>query len=526
MSAVLEMRPAVLLRLARAGTRTDTLRVVLTAAGALLGTLALLAGLTVAAIGTPLDVTAGSRAQSDQYSSLLLRQPGLRPGVCLAFGLLTLPVLALAGQCARIGAPARDRRLAALRLAGATPRQSTAVVATETGLAALLGACAGFAVHFTLRAVLDEPNADGRLPLPTDVLPHPVGMAAVLLGIPLLSAASSAVLTRRVVVSPLGVTRRVRTRVPRPWPGLLLLAAAAAFAGVGALRPEESGLPETDSVLVEGGLPLLLLLIGGVCTVLGLVLGTAWISHTAGRILHRHARRAPALLAARRLIADPWHGSRTLSAFLACVLVGAGAAAVRATFSALWDAETAAARYEARAGVDDRALTRADPFYLDSMFLVDVAVVTAAVIAVGGLLVALAEAVAARRRTHAALIASGVPRSVLARATLWQTLAPAVPAVLLALSLGTALGRGVMGRKAAAGGHRFRACVAADGCPDALTDANSKAVEVPEMVRTTHIPWAELAFQAGGALVLLLAATAAALLFLRSTASVEELRTQ
>ena len=53
--------------------------------------------------------------------------------------LLALPVLALAGQCIRLGAPARDRRLAAIRLAGATPRQAVLIAVAETVAAGLLG---------------------------------------------------------------------------------------------------------------------------------------------------------------------------------------------------------------------------------------------------------------------------------------------------------------------------------------------------------------------------------------------------
>ncbi|WP_433230641.1 hypothetical protein ACQP2H_01700 [Micromonospora sp. CA-248260] len=113
------MRPGVALRLALAGNRTDTARVVLTALSAALASLAGLAALTVLAIPTP----PGGRGSnnSEQYTNALLREPGLRGGTAVALLLLAVPVLALAGQCVRLGAPARDRRLAAFRLAGATP---------------------------------------------------------------------------------------------------------------------------------------------------------------------------------------------------------------------------------------------------------------------------------------------------------------------------------------------------------------------------------------------------------------------
>lgn len=112
------MRPGTLVRLALAGNRTDAARVALTALSALMAALVVLAALSVLAIQQP---PGASGQESEQYTNNLLREPGLRGGTAFAMLLLTIPVLALAGQCARLGAPARDRRLAAFRLAGATP---------------------------------------------------------------------------------------------------------------------------------------------------------------------------------------------------------------------------------------------------------------------------------------------------------------------------------------------------------------------------------------------------------------------
>lgn len=108
------MSPLTLVRLALAGTRVDTVRVVLTAFSAALAALSILAALNVLAIGPLIQGHVNSDEWAQQYSSPLLREPGLRPGVILTFVLLTVPVFALAGQCVRLGAPARDRRLAAI----------------------------------------------------------------------------------------------------------------------------------------------------------------------------------------------------------------------------------------------------------------------------------------------------------------------------------------------------------------------------------------------------------------------------
>uniref|UniRef100_UPI00066AD3B7 FtsX-like permease family protein n=1 Tax=Streptomyces sp. SBT349 TaxID=1580539 RepID=UPI00066AD3B7 len=401
---------------------------------------------------------------------------GLRPGVVLTLLALTVPVLELAGQCARLGAPARERRLAALRLAGATPRQTAAVAAAETGAAALVGAVAGLGVHLAGRELLHRPAADGRLPLPTDVLPHPLALAAVVLVLPLAAVLAAALMTRRVAVDPLGASRRSGRQDPRPWPAALIVLGALPYLVV---------LPMTGR---NGAWPLpALLLVGAVLVTLGVACGAAWISWATGRVLHRVARRPAELLAARALMADPWSGSRAFGALLAAVVFGAGALAVRAYFVAAAEAEATFA------GGDD--------FYVRSLDLVNLAVLVALVVAAGGLLVALAEGVLSRRRDHAALLAAGVPRGVLVRALAWRALAPAVPAVALALTMGTLLGRALFGTE-----------------PDAVL-AGAEVTAVP-----AELPLAGLALLTATALALLLATTATAALCLRATTTPDELR--
>lgn len=520
------MKPSALLGLALAGTRTDALRVVLTALSALLAALAVLAALTVLAVEAPagLGPGDGSAAWSDQYTNALLREPGLRPGVAAALLMLGIPVLALAGQCARLGAPARDRRLAAIRLAGATPRQTTAVVAAETAVASLLGTLGGLVVYLIGHEVLHRPDAEGRLRLPTDVLPSVPAAAAAVLGLPLLAAATAAVMLRRVRVDPLGVARRTRPKgTPKPWPGVLLALGVGAFFAYEGLW---AWYDETRDSSFTFPLPLVLLFGGGLLAALGVVLGTGWISHTAGRVLHRLARRPAPLLAARRLLADPWHGSRTHAALLVAVVFGAGALTVRSYFTAMDEARREVWRLHTEAaggtGADGY---RADPFYLRSMDLVDTAVIVALVIAAGGMLVAVAEAVVARRRTHAALAACGVPRPVLARALLWQTLTPLVPAVLSAMAVGTLMGRGYFGPEVREHGGRAQVCDAGPAVCAEDFEKHSRFVDVPDVVRAVPVPLDDLALHGLGVLALVAVATGLGLLFLRSGTAVEELRT-
>ncbi|MFB9234952.1 FtsX-like permease family protein [Plantactinospora siamensis] len=514
------MKPATLVRLALAGTRTDALRVVLTGLSALLATLAALAAATVLAIPTrhvtdPNDHWGGN---SDQYRNHLLAEPGLRPGLAIALLLLLIPVLALAGQCARLGAPSRDRRLAAIRLAGATPRQAVLIAAGEAGLAGLVGSVAALAVYLVGRRVLGHPGPDGKLALPTDVLPPAPVLAALVLGLPVLAALATAIMLRRVTLSPFGVVRRTDPRgVPGILPGVLIGLGLAAFA---AIKP----LTESSERLhwrLPGWSLLALLFGGNALALLGVVLGAGWISYNTGRVLHRLARRPAALLAARRLLADPWSGSRTLTALLSCVIFGAGASAFRAYFRTLQEMQVESQRLSDLAS--GRPPMRVDPdtFYLDTMSLVNLAVLVALVLAAGGLLVSTGEGIVARRRSYANLVAGGVPRGVLGRSIGWQVLAPAVPAILLALAVGAVLGRMFSGDRVTEGGS---SCVPPPGlsCTDpAIADRYQRAYEVHRLV---PVPFGQLALFGAGALAAVLVTVGVAGLVIRAATSVEELR--
>ena len=116
-------------RLGRGADRREWWRAGLTAAGAALATGFAQAAVALAALRGQYRISVGGG---------LLDRPGERSGVVLALLLLLVPVLGFLGQCARIGAVHRDRRLAGLRLAGATPAQVRGIAALETGPACLL----------------------------------------------------------------------------------------------------------------------------------------------------------------------------------------------------------------------------------------------------------------------------------------------------------------------------------------------------------------------------------------------------
>jgi hypothetical protein len=523
------MRAGTLVRLAVAGTRTDTVRIVLTGFGSALGALALLSAATVLAIRPVVDPANPDSPPLAPYTNGLLSEPGLRPGLTIALVLLTIPVLLFVGQCARLGAPARDRRLAAIRLAGATPRQGLTVAAGESGLAALLGTVLGLAVYLAGRRLLDAPDARGLRPLPTDVLPHWDAIAGIVLGLPVIATLATALLLRRVAVTPLGVVRRVRRDSPRPWPGILIVVGVAAYS---LTVPVYVHVFREQNVNLSIDVLLLVLLLGGLSAAIGVVAGAGWISYTVGRLISRYARGPAALIAGRRLQADPWSGSRALAALLAAVMFAGGAAWITSWYRT-WEQVQADSQHAFDLAAGQQGVVDIpNGFYLRAMQLVGYAVLVAAAIAALGLAVAVADSIVERRRALASLTASGVPRSVLGRAVLWQALGAAVPALVLAMATGLALAVGYDSPTVTIPGTTEVICTPPpdrqDLCqtPDDPRSAQyTRTLTAPGTSERVRMPWAQLGLIGGWALGAAVLTAGLGLVLLRASTAPEELRT-
>lgn len=481
------MNVLTLVRLAIAGRRTDRVRIVLTAIASTGATLACLCAATLAAIPTN-PVRFGD--DTTAYHSSLLTLPGLRAGVITALLILTIPFLALAAQCARLGAPARDRRIAAMRLAGATPGQARAIGAGETGLAALLGSAIAVTLYLVARPLLDDPDARGVRQLPTDVLPPTGVIVAICLGLPVLGALLAAVLLRNVITSPFGVVRRAPARhAPRPWPAALIAGGL-----VVAVLIRFSYLFIASDVRIELLRPVLYA--GVICVTLGVVLSAGWLSYALGRIVHRHARRAAPQIAAARLMADPWAFSRTLGVLLIAALIGGIAAGLYAMINANARLDTLASR---ASGDGTGSGGHPAQFYTHAFALVDAAIAIGVVVSAFSMAVALVETITSRRRAYASLVATGVPRDVLGRASMWQMMIVAVPSVILTVALGDLLMRTVIPTRIGEGPSDITVSVA--------------------------VPWANLAGIVAVALGAIAAMVGVSLLFLRASTDVGELRT-
>ncbi|MEU4419424.1 FtsX-like permease family protein [Actinoplanes sp. NPDC024001] len=243
--------------------------------------------------------------------------------------------------------------------------------------------------------------------------------------------------------------------------------------------------------------------------IFGVVLGTGWVTYTAGRVLHRYGRRPGALLAGRQLMADPWSGSRLLAALLAAVVIGAGVQAYRSGLATQFVADEQVWQQLDGTYEQDTA------FYFNAINLINVAVGVGLVLAAAGIMIALAEGIVTRRRTYSALVATGVPRRTLGEAIAWQTFAPLIPATTVALIVGTGLVRTVNSTVTARGG----VCSGAECADEASASWRNASVtlDVP-------IPFAELVVLGAGAVVVMALVAGVGMLTLRSSTDLEELR--
>lgn len=373
-------------------------------------------------------------------------QPGLRDGLIIGLFLLTVPLIALIGQCARISAPARDRRFASYRLSGGTKSDIVRIACVETALPAAIGSLLGIASFLAARRMLNGPltvvdsytqrtvHSDGPYQstivfkkvtglvhiLPTDVaLAWPM-VALVLAALITVALAVSWISLYAVGTRPLTVMRRqpVMTDTSRTWISLFSvgLIGLMLFSLMRQIIGSPGHIVTTDVVVV---------LILFTMTALGLVLGCSSISARLGAWISIHSESPALLIAGRRLAADPHSTGRANAVILLTVVIAAAGQAVKADFLAI--------------------TSPSDTFYKATLHLVDIAYFLAVGMASIGVFLKTLESASNARREMAMLMASGVPKKVLQKSLLWETLIPLIPCTFLA-TLGGILGaRGVLG---------------------------------------------------------------------------------
>ncbi|MFF3849073.1 FtsX-like permease family protein [Streptomyces sp. NPDC002328] len=260
--------------------------------------------------------------------------------------LLAMPVVVLSAAAGRLGAARREQRLAALRLAGATPRQILAMTAVEAAAVGAAGALAGALGYAVLLPALAEiPYGVGGW-YTADLWVGPVWWTAVVAAVTALIAVSAVSMLRQVATAPLGVAQQAEPRRTR-------LIRLVVFVGALGYIWQSTG---SGGRLTSRTLVVLLLVFYGAFWLFG-----PFVVDRLGRLVGRFARRPATLLAARRLSDDPRGAWRTVSGlvlagfaagFFSVSMLGADDAQYRGQVAVI----TASAADARHAGAEARAL--------------------------------------------------------------------------------------------------------------------------------------------------------------------------
>lgn len=151
-------------------------------------------------------------------------------GFLLANGLvvLLLPILVFVSVSSRIAGAQRDRRLAALRLAGAGAKQTRRIAAAESLVGAATGLVLGVLLFLLARQALGGVSILNFSAFTSDLVPSwPFAVLAVLI-VPVISVGTALVALRRTLIEPLGVFRESRPVRRRSGWRLALIASGVA----------------------------------------------------------------------------------------------------------------------------------------------------------------------------------------------------------------------------------------------------------------------------------------------------------
>ena len=232
--------------------------------------------------------------------------------------LLLVPALQLSAAAARFTTNRRAVRLAALRLAGATPGQILTMAAIEAVAASTMGAVAGIALAaILLRPLTLVPLAGGAW-FAGDLWPGFAAVTTIAVAVVAVNTASVLLTLRRAASAPLGVIVGQRRRRPT---ALRLLVAAAMWA-----------LFVVTVLSARGSGSVWILALGTAAVISSLAVLGPWLTWILGALTSRLARRTPLLLAGRRLQSDPIGAFRPVAGI---VLVGFVAGVILTTLPLL-----------------------------------------------------------------------------------------------------------------------------------------------------------------------------------------------
>ncbi|WP_410578016.1 FtsX-like permease family protein [Amycolatopsis sp. lyj-108] len=221
------------------------------------------------------------------------------------FVLLT-PVFIFVGTVSRLGGASRDRRLAALRLAGSSLTQLRRITAAESLVGAVSGLVAGTVLFLLFRGAVADFQVFRFGVYPKDLTPSWPLVALIVLVVPALTVATAWAAQRHTVVEPLGVVRETTPPQRRLWWRLLPI-----VAGIALIAPDLGVAGELGRIALIGGAVLLML---------GIPALLPWLLE---RVVSRIKGGPPSFqLAIRRLRNDSGTPSRVVAG-LCVVLAGA-----------------------------------------------------------------------------------------------------------------------------------------------------------------------------------------------------------
>jgi len=186
----------------------------------------------------------------------------------------------------------------------------------------LVGVAIGTALFVVLKQQLIDHRAATLAFFATDFTLQVTGYAAIIIGVPLLSAVAGIWALRKVNISPLGVVRRISAKPPSFKRALPFFIGLAMFLSstVAVSHYANTSLPSLFS---------LMLIFGFLLMIVGIVFAGPWITLMTARFIARHSSKSYTLLASRCLASYPTAAFRSVSGVILAVFVGtclAGAA--------------------------------------------------------------------------------------------------------------------------------------------------------------------------------------------------------
>ncbi|HYP22393.1 MAG TPA: hypothetical protein VEV43_02370, partial [Actinomycetota bacterium] len=246
-----------------------------------------------------------------------------------AIGVLLVAMLVVfLSVCVRLSSVSQERRLSAMRLAGASANQARIVLAGELMLATVGGALLGLVAYLALAAMSEGWHVGSATWFAEDVRPG-FASAVVLIGVPFLGHVVAQAGARRSIRDAFHVRRDTRQGVASTWrlvPGLVGLTALAVVVS-DSLRPSGWGANEIQTVNLSAI----------VLCVVGFPLALPVVFRLLATALARSGY-VPLHLAARRLGHEPSSATR--------VAVGAGVAVLIVGVVGSYVADIAAADTE------------------------------------------------------------------------------------------------------------------------------------------------------------------------------------